>query len=268
MPSQYWLLWYLRCLILWRLLAIWLLRLPLVAQALIAAATGLSGAYASVFAAAYGLSGPEALVDLIRAASLLPYFVIGMHLDFGSLSGPSARSSCRGLLAGWIALLLFVFSYVAFEASIDRAVFRAAWWSDAMWFSGVCGRCGSAADLVWAHYAADLALNAALGLLFFACCVPRRSSWLSRRGAHTLYPYLLHDRALWLLLRVWSGLLGGSRPARGLLAGCLQATGWGVLSICLALLLSSWPCRAVFRWAVEPRWLPMAGCGRRSARRC
>lgn len=254
MPAQYWLLWYLRCLVLWRLAALSLDRVPGAGQAVLVSAVGIASAYASV---SDSWVGPEAAVDAIRAGAMLPYFTAGRWLALvlrtpGLGPGPGLRA------LAWAAFVGFLAAYIAYEPTVDRWLFRASWWTEVLWFSDVCRHCFKVADHVWARYIADVVLNSVLGLLFFFLCVPRSCSWLSRCGGRTLYPYVLHDQAIWLLLAPGRRLLAA--PERlwhksPLLAAWWTAALWLSASLALALLLSSWPSRAVFRWAVEPEWL-------------
>lgn len=215
-------IWYLRCLLLWKLdpSDALLSRAPALAKPALVAAVSCAALYApsdccSVWRSSVGYSGGAANFGpfaCVRAALLWPFFYAGQKLDWRALG---ARYPTRP--AGDLAPLVFYAtvvcavayrpldwvlpsigtdadepftSYVplcAAEAAVARAAAggRALVWRDCGW-GGLL--------LLPARYAGELAFRGAGALAFFLCCVPRDRTWFTAAGGRTLYPYLLHDR--------------------------------------------------------------------------
>ncbi|HEX8781222.1 MAG TPA: acyltransferase family protein [Nocardioides sp.] len=168
---------------------------------------------------------------LSRILGLLPFFVLGLHLEprhLHRLDDPWVRVCAVGGLLGLLAVARFTdtFAQTAFlyyDAGYD--------------------------DLgVDAPYAFQVRLTVmALGLVgafSVLALVPRRTGWFARMGSATMIVYLLHG----FVVKAFDAPLGAfseAFPIPALVASTLGAVG-------LSLLLASPPARRYLVWVVNP----------------
>ncbi|MDI5965967.1 acyltransferase family protein [Streptomyces sp. SL13] len=214
--------WFLLALFVWRLSTpVWrALRHPVAVAAVVSVCAGLMNATWDF--------------SLGRILQFLPWFVLGLVLrpeHFTRLRARPVR-----IAAGVVMLAALPIAYL-------MAPGTNADWLDMEY--GVNHFAGTG-DL--RYIAVRLALFAVSAVLAAAALalVPGRRVWFTALGALTMYPYLLHG----LVVKVAERLGVHSAAAAG---GPLAALALTAGAVCLALLLTTPPVRAVARWAVEPR---------------
>ncbi|QIX28047.1 hypothetical protein ncot_16700 [Nocardioides sp. JQ2195] len=235
--EPHWAMWYLCVLFFWRL-ATPLLRKHWVFVP-IAVVVSLLG----------GLTD-ELVFCLPRILGLLPFFVLGLHLD---------HSHLRRLTTWWVkpfavAALVWIFQLSASLDSWGRSAF--------LWYDQGYGALGYTTGDAMAVRAAVMAVGL-LGTASVLALVPRRASVFSTMGSATLVVYLFHgffvryaDHAGWL--ERWH-----DRQWLPLVVVTLAA-------IALSLVLASPPVARVLTWFVDPvgsvRRLRLSGGTRSLAR--
>jgi len=223
----HWAMWYLPVLFLWRLATPILKRHWL----WVLAAVGIS--------LAGGLVGNDSAqyLGLCRVLGLLPFFVLGLHLD---------RRVLDALRQWWlkpfaVAALVWIF---AFAQDTDLWARTAFLFYDAGY-----------ADLDWpTEDAMRIRLTVMgiglLGSLAVLTLVPRRGGWYSRMGAATMVVYLFHG--FFVRFAEYAGWQDWAltHPHLSLPLTTLAA-------VVLALTLASPPVRRTLTWAVDPvnSWL-------------
>jgi fucose 4-O-acetylase-like acetyltransferase len=215
----HWALWYLPVIFVWRLAAPVLKRhwLWIPASVVISLVGGLT---------------TQPYLCLPRILGLLPFFVIGLHLDKAKLD----------LLRFWwlrplaVVALVWIFDFAGHIDDWARSAFL-------LYDAGY-------ADLDWpTQDAMRIRLIVMgiglLGTVSALVLVPRRGGWYSRMGAATLVVYLFHGFAVrygqYAGWREWSG----RHPDLSLPAITVAAIG-------LSLVLASPPVRSILIWAVDP----------------
>ncbi len=220
----HWAMWYLPVLFLWRLAT------PVLKRhvAWVPAAVGISLLGGLV-------SGQE--LNLARVMGLLPFFVLGLHLDREKL----ALLQYRWLRPVAVVALVGIF---AFARGTDEWARTAFLYYDAGY-----------EDLGWPAGAAMGVRLAVLGIglvgaLSVLVLVPRTGGWYSRMGSATMVVYLFHG--FFVRFAEYAGWQSWSdrHPLLSLPVTTACAVG-------LALLLASPPVRRVLVWAVDPvnSWL-------------
>ena len=230
-----WTLWFLLALAIFRVVLPYLalLRFPLLLAVLMSIGVGYLDNVTNTFA-------------LSRTFGILPFFVLGWQLkEWGVIDRVFALT--RGLVAARIgAATVFVAwtTLLVLNLSLARQVSLKDWffYNDSYHTIG--------ADQWWAGLV-RLALMA-LTVLLCACflvLVPRRETWFTDFGQATMYVYLLHTFVLYPVRE--SGLLGPDH------ASDLWLVGMVVVSVGIALALSTGLVRKIFRPIIEPkpRWL-------------
>jgi fucose 4-O-acetylase-like acetyltransferase len=169
---------------------------------------------------------------LSRVLQLLPWFVLGLQLhrrSFDLLRRPWARVSAVIALA-----IAAVVAWQIAPGTDER-------WLDREWDAGRL-HVSVPVDL-----AVTLGITVVTAVLVGAALalVPRRRTRLTRLGAFTMYPFLLHGLVVRVLqhVGVHRALIGSG--ALGLIAITAGA-------VVLAVLLTLPPVRLLTRWAVEP----------------
>lgn len=238
--SPSWTLWFLLALIAWRLLLplLAVTRFPLLAAIGISIASGLVSGLTDTFA-------------LARMLGLLPFFVLGWHLRNWRVGGRDItdlweRASSRVVVAvrASAAALFIALTVVISVGLLD---IRAAKLRRFLYFDESYGEIGYPQ---WSGALIRLAvmLVATLFCAAFLVLLPRRATWITPLGAATLYVYLLHTAFLYPLRE--TGVIEANPTVLTLVLMLL-------LSVGIALLLSSKPVRWLFRPLIEPRipWL-------------
>jgi len=105
-------------------------------------------------------------------------------------------------------------------------------------------------EVAFLQILARVVKNMAIILPVLCCVIPAGENTLTWVGQYTLYPYLLH-RPMFVVSSVIMHYIGLASPiSRALKVGLNIG-----YSMPVAVVLASWPIRAIFHWVVEPRWL-------------
>ena len=192
---------------------------------------------AVVVSLAAGVTVTSTAFALSRTLQLLPWFVLGLQLQrrhFDLLRRTRVRVGAVAVLAAAAVVAVIV------APGVDVRWFDREWDADDL-------HVPAALDPVLA-----LGLDLVTVVLIAAvlALVPRRRTWLTRLGALTMYPFLLHG----LVTRVLQHA-GLHRALIGMGAGgmVLLTAGAVLLTVLLALPVV----RTLTRWAVEPGSLRM-----------
>jgi fucose 4-O-acetylase-like acetyltransferase len=222
-----WVMWFLAALFFWRLtVPIWL-RLP----------TPIALGAAIVVSLLAGNSSEDDLA-LAKTMSLLPFFVLGLHLRREHLERIRTRAA-RALGAA-------VLGAVGLGCLVWADDFDIGWirWRYAY---------GEIGAEVLPGAGVRLGVIAIAAVLTFAmlALVPGRGAWFSRWGANTMYAYLLHGffiqaaDAAGLFKADWAVTIAGSIVI-------------SVVALAIGCLLLSPVVRRLFAWLVEPTWIAQA----------
>jgi fucose 4-O-acetylase-like acetyltransferase len=219
--SPAWLMWFLAALACWRLTAaVWQhMRAPVVAAVLLSLLGGATSA------------GELALTQVL---GLLPFFVLGLclrphHVDW--LRRRAVRAGATVVLAG-----AGIACYLAAPVS-DRDMEWVYWRSS---YAELGLGLLDGALLLLGLLAAGLVLAAA-----FLALVPRRRTWFTALGAHTMYAYLLHG--FLVLAAIGTGVF--DLPVFRSSAGAVLLT---ALAAVVAGVLMTQPVRRATRPLVQP----------------
>eukprot|EP00747_Dinoflagellata_sp_TGD_P055797 gnl/TRDRNA2_/TRDRNA2_149734_c0_seq2.p1 gnl/TRDRNA2_/TRDRNA2_149734_c0~~gnl/TRDRNA2_/TRDRNA2_149734_c0_seq2.p1 ORF type:complete len:258 (-),score=15.20 gnl/TRDRNA2_/TRDRNA2_149734_c0_seq2:82-855(-) len=226
---------------------------PAIVQATVALAAGLSYCYADAKDTDGHLTG-----CVIR---MFPFFLLGRMFDWDRLVSTVPEFPGR-LLIGWTAFGVFVAGYISSEASFDKVILALDDGPNKnIYRSFVRAGCDAELFLLWARYVDYLLCRGLMGFFFFLFCVPRRPVFFSPNGAHTMFPYLLHTPLLPFIMRlpIWvattaykgAGPVLRDWPVRGL----IYAAALFSVAFVLTYVLSSWPCRVIFKLTVTPEWI-------------
>lgn len=230
-----WTLWFLLALALFRLVLPYLalLRWPLAWAVLISIGSGYAPNLDSTF-------------SLNRTLALLPFFAFGWWLHEHDIVARFRLLDRRPwwVTTGALVLLGAAASALWFGIDIWQAMNLRTWLFYDESYADLGGTAWWAGGVRLGLMLVAVMLSAA----FFAL-VPRRRTWWSSFGQYTMYVYLLHSFLLFPLRE--SGALRDLEPTWIWLPAIV------LLSLAIALVLSTKPVRWVFRPLVEPRpaWL-------------
>jgi len=263
-PGPGYIIWFLRCLIIWRLLAMLVASQPVALQVAVAAFCGMVGVYC----------GPEKTLNPLncgtfayqRALLLYPFYCMGQHLDIQGLLDASPAPSRTTVLLTWTCLmsLIFLECQPKLWKAVTFGVFDVLDTSFGPFLRySIPSGCANDYFLLWARYLGCLAYRTAWLLIFLFFGVPRDETWFSEAGSHTLYAYLLHQpfpRYVAFALPKLGELLGWERVLA--MPELLKYLGFLLLAFFLNLYFvgvvyatSSKPVRGVFGVLIEPSWL-------------
>jgi fucose 4-O-acetylase-like acetyltransferase len=220
------LLWFLMALLLWRLTApVWRsVRWPVAIAVLISISSGLIN------------TGYE--LGLSRVLTFLPWFVLGLRLRREHFRALRARIPKR-----WAFLTMFL----ALGGAWAVAPYVTSNWLLMQMDNDTL----KVTAPVYAGMRVILFVVSGVLSVAFLALVPRRELPITKLGAVTMFPFLLHG----LVLKTFEGL-GGYEKVYD--AGVLGAAALVCSTVVLALLLSTAPVRYALRPLVEPkfpRWL-------------
>ncbi|MCW4458285.1 acyltransferase family protein [Microbacterium sp. MPKO10] len=226
-----WTLWFLLALAIFRLVLPYLalVRWPLLWAVVLSVGVGY-------------LDNVDSTFSLARLFGILPFFVLGWRVkkwDLVTRWGLDVRTpwwlraAALAVVAAWSAVVWFSIDlwrevdlryWFFYDQSYD-GLGQDAWWAGAV-------RLGV------------ILLNTAL-IAAFMVLIPRRRTVFTGFGQATMYVYLLHSFALYPIRE--SGLLTHEALADYLLPVMI------VVSVLLAVVLSTWPVRRLFRPLIEPK---------------
>lgn len=206
--DPHWPLWFLTALICWRLLTPLFRALPLVVAMAVAVAVSLASGTVTGETSEY--------FDLTRAAGMLPFFVLGIHLTpdrLERLRESAVRWSAVGVLGG-----IWLLAAYADDLAGTHWLYYSTPYADlgASDSHGMVTRLGV------------LAVGA-VGAAAFLALVPRLDGWFARMGAATLVVYLCHGfvvrGAEYAGFTDWAGQHPVLAPPLVLVGGVLLALG-------------------------------------------
>jgi fucose 4-O-acetylase-like acetyltransferase len=228
---------------LWFLLALGIFRLVLPYLALLR--WPLLWALAISIGAGY-LPNVDSTFSLSRTLGFLPFFVLGWWLREHDIVNRFRLIDFRPWWLRVLALLIFVidgfvaWNWVTVWSSIDLD----------KWFFYVDAYSDLGAEEWWSGAIRLLLIGVGLVLTAaFFILIPRRATWWTRFGQYTMYVYLLHSFVLYPFRE--SGILRNAEPTWLWLPMVI------LLSVAIAVVLSTRPVRWLFRPLIEPRpsWL-------------
>lgn len=271
-------LWFLRSLLVWRLLAEVLHALRVPDWLLLPLAVGGGGAAAAWGggSSADGLPGPYYLGPFAcyRSVQLFPFHVVGQTW-LRPLWERAPPPRPLSMLATWLLLVSAILlgtrrsatgglDLVAIHHRLET--FPHPYVSMLRDNAGgsLAGGCPAARAILPLRYVLGLSLRLLELIAFLVCAVPRHATWLTPWGQHTIYPFLLQPIAVFGLLQAAEAAASGAAgPAVQVLLAtpltCLPIT--LAASIATTLALSSAPVRLVTAPLVAPQWLVGAARG-------
>lgn len=195
---------------------------------------------------------------VLQASTLFPYFFFGEQLDWRWLAQRKTEIGSGFLVLGWLLLFGLILLSITLGPQADVVGALEAFLND-HYLNACRGPC--ARPFLWARYLALVGLRTFLSIFFLVACVPVGEVRFSERGAHTLYPALLHMLPALLLCmplgHMWRALqqvLSSLAMSRACLVIC-GALFEGVLCLlayALTYALSAPRCRSCFQFIVEP----------------
>ena len=252
-------IWFLRCLLLWRLASMFTCQWPK-AQICLAVCGGCLATYLPEDPSGSGcVQG--------RFLALFPYFVMGQQVDVARIFQALPSLSRSTHLCFWLVLLSVNFLELDENnwRKLTFGVFEPFYLNhgngDAVF--PYDERCRWDFSLKWTRYLCQLFYRTAGIFIFLFLGVPRESTWFTHQGSKTLYSYLLHQiplhvvRSLLAWLAVKHDYTTWSTWPWAVQYGAFMACAT-LLTLCLMLVVyatTSWPVRLVFGPLLEPQWL-------------
>lgn len=189
-PSYF--IWFLRSLILWRLVTMFTCTWPKALHIALAVASGLLSIY-------WPPASPNrwylGFFAYQRTLSLFPFYVMGQHLDIRGLleAIPAPRSSC--ILFVWFTLmsLIYLENHPRLWHRVTFGVFDILETEPVPFLSYPdAASCPLDYRFMWARYFSCLTYRTVTMLIFLFFGVPRSTTWFTEAGSKTIYSYLLH----------------------------------------------------------------------------
>jgi hypothetical protein len=237
--------WYMYALVTWRVLGWALLSIRPVARMTVSVIL--------MVISGYCIDSPGYLRN---ALVYLPIFTAGQLFPLKEVMARLPSVTPPMLIAG--GSLLFLVGYWEFSTTGLHMLAEIPYYSWGPTEGPPDGYCSFGAFATyWLRGVFRNTLELSKGLVLILFCCPRQDSLLSRLGQYSLYAYLLHPwlQALMndkLMMRTWR-----PHPTAHSSATFQYACLIGAVAHALAvnLVLTSWPCRVLFRWIIEPTWL-------------
>lgn len=255
-PGYY--IWFLRCLIIWRVVGMFTCQLPKNLQIFVAVMSACLGVYFPPDSPSLGIFAIQ------RGLCLFPIFVLGQHVDLQGLlrviPGPS-KASHPCVAVAWLLIL----SLIAIENQPE------------MWKTVTFGafdiinsapmpfmqyqpvaKCPGDYYFAWARLFSDLIYRVICMFLFLLFAVPREKTWFTEAGSRTFYAYLLHFSFIawvnWILCWL-ANEHGWHLFDRGYFNFMRLAIGLTCCYILLVYGLASKPVVMLFSPLIEPTWI-------------
>ena len=243
--------WYLEALILWRLFAFFLRPMRPAAAIALALVVASVGGYFDI--------GEAGFFSWDHAVGYLPLFIAGMFtpLDRMMAAVPRTRATILAGVCVVVGLPLIV-SQLLEPLPDNHGTYQWFWASSEFNLateeaSRSAG--GSSVDLrlYWVRRLAKCILDLAQGFAFLLLLVPRRATWFTAYGKYTLYPFLLHEVALF-----------HRNELIKMLPLPVVTSAWGhffvlvsqyAVIVCITVILSSSYVRSACGLILEPKWL-------------
>lgn len=266
-------LWFLRGLIVWRVGAHALQWLPPWVQFVVTIILGMT---AAIFGKQphyqQGITDPQDLgpFAVVRAAQLLPFFMVGRHAPH--LMSRVPDFGWKGRVAAWCCFALAIIAYERGEvhagwhhphcliqkivARIESMETQPTPWTGMAWMATHRNDCRSDLYFLAFRYLTNVMFRLAEALSFMNFCVPRDHTWFTTAGGRTMYPFLLHGVGVVLVVFATvdiTGGPGGFRVAPSMPAFTVCA--WLVASIFIVWLLTTGTAVRLAAGLVEPHWI-------------
>lgn len=230
-------LWYLGCVILWRLES-WMLD-PWSASTQMALVI-----IVGMVASSSEIATSYSILWNYKLATMGPFFFAGKLLDWDWLASFFPWQSYLAYLMSWSAFLGFIAIYITKQQTVDLILIN--------YHELFARHCVSSSVTLWAVYLSNLIVRGATAVVFFFLCVPRSVNFISACGANSLYayvfhPHLIHPLCPWCReLMSWMGVHD---------LNIRYAFVWLLPSVLLTYVLSSFWFTSIFRWVLQPTWL-------------
>jgi fucose 4-O-acetylase-like acetyltransferase len=248
--------WYLRCLVLWRLEAWTLDALPPRVQMIIVLQLGIFASYLDV-----GFDENLYTMPLMTCAKMGPFFFMGRifgHCLVPRLESDSSKGRVLEMVCSCGALILWLICAVAapsFASSDWLVEFKYPFRN---YRALMAPSCPADALLLWSRYLADVIFRGIMAVVVLVFAMPRQRTVFTECGSLSIFPYLLHMHVLRFPLNgqafgLWVHVEAFASNNLFVLLP-LQLS----LSVFLTCFLAAPPCRAAFGWALQPTWLPFS----------
>jgi len=193
-PGYY--IWFLRCLIIWRVVGMFTCQLPKTLQIFVAVISACLGVYFPPNPSPSDNS--LGIFAIQRALCLFPIFVLGQHLDLQGLlrviPGPS-KISHPCVAVAWLLIMSLIaienqqetwrtVTFGAFDSMNSQPLPFMQYQPDT--------KCPGDQYFAWARIFSALIYRVICMFLFLLFAVPREKTWFTEAGSRTFYPYLLH----------------------------------------------------------------------------
>jgi len=255
-------IWFLRCLLIWKLVTMFTVSLPKVAQIALGILLGLTGVYCQPEEGSMWNFG---IFAYQRALQLFPFFLMGQHLDTSRLMKAVPPPSTLTMASTWLLLfsLLYLENHAQIWSDLTDGLFNLIDSSPAPFMTyHYPANCNNAYYWLWARYGASLAYRTLCMFTFLLFGVPRGRVWFTDAGSATMYAYLLHVP---LVHYTVVGLTKANAPFAATLANLPPVLDY-MCFIVLAIALNLWfamivysltvnPVRSIFGVLIEPTWL-------------
>jgi fucose 4-O-acetylase-like acetyltransferase len=251
-------LWYVRCLVFWRLLC-WLFESispSSTVHMLFAILLGVCGVYLGPLYS--DLTPTLGNCAWVRTATMAPFFFAGRWLDWNWLSDNIPVMPRIMICANWSLLLILCGLIQTFNRQYDDVTYQFESptnpFASYMFIQSACS-----ADVYfhWARYITDACFRGLLGIAFLYGCVPRVDMFITEVGANTMYAYVLHAYFLDTDLAAQTGkLYVAALPHTPSFGVQMLLNAAGILAACtFTCILSSRLSRVLLGWALQPTWL-------------
>lgn len=246
-------LWYLRCIVMWRLVSQALSVLPPGAQLAVSAAVGVAGAALSPvsFTKPQWL-GPFALV---RGSQMFPFYVLGQHLPWQRLFEVVGEPGAKTLAASWTAFFaMCAFFESDWRGPVEGVMRQVETFPDPYMSMQTMslGGCGLEGALVAGRYVVGFFIRLVQVAAFLCFAVPRGETWFTTAGSHSIYPYLAHAPVVYLV--VLATVTRTGELAFPSLAPVIVPL-WFLAAVAISMLLTAAPVRWSLGLAAEPHWV-------------
>jgi len=258
-----WYIWFLRCLILWRVVSMFTCQLSKSIQISLAVTSACVGIYLPAPRNPHDLG----IFAIQRALCLFPIFVMGQHVDLGrflqAIPGASKASSpC--VLVTWTLILSLIYmenrpewrmvTFGAFDVMATKPI-------PFLRYPSVPS-CPEDYYFMWARLFACLGYRVLCMFLFLLFGVPREKTWFTQSGSRTIYAYLLHYPFVLLINKAlcWCANYHGLElfgPSKSMEYFHFMRLAF-FLTCCFVLVvygLTSQPVVVLFGPLIEPTWI-------------
>jgi len=248
--------WYLRCLVLWRLEAWTLDVFPPRVQMIIVLSLGICASYLDV-----GFDENPYQQPLMKCATMGPFFFMGRifgHCLLPWLETDSSKGRVLEMLCGCGALLMWLICAVAAPAFANPDWLVELGYPFRSYRGLIAPSCPADALLLWSRYLADVIFRGIMALVVLVFAMPRQRTLFTDCGSLTIFPYLLHMPVMSFPFNAQA--FGLWRHVEAFAANNLfvllplQL----FLSVFLTWFLTTPPFRAAFGWVLQPTWLPFS----------